>query len=153
MRKRRPAKQDESILRDELFLQPWFLPKPTYLALRRLLPSSQLLKMRYYFDAYGCLKCGDRASLYGSNGFAKVAALSYGLEWLCALRGRFKKIGAKVDRVALRRFISRLHQADLGSPGKGTRAVSGGGTQQVPGGLAIRLGLGERQRSRDKRRR
>jgi hypothetical protein len=30
-----------------------------YEAVRRLLPPSQMLKMRYYFDDYGCLKCGN----------------------------------------------------------------------------------------------
>jgi hypothetical protein len=30
---------------DELFLQPWFLSKATYLEIRRLLPPSQMLKM------------------------------------------------------------------------------------------------------------
>jgi len=33
------------------------LAKP-FFAIRQLLPSAQLLKMRYYFDDYGCLKCG-----------------------------------------------------------------------------------------------
>ncbi len=37
---------------DELFLQPWFLPKPTYLTLKKLLPSSQLAKTPYYFEDY-----------------------------------------------------------------------------------------------------
>lgn len=107
-RKRRSAKQGESILYDELFLQPWFVAKPTYLALRRLLPSSQLLKMRYYFDDYGCLKCGSRVSLYGSNGLCKGCSIIVrGRVALCLAR-RFKKVGAKVDGVALRRFIRRL---------------------------------------------
>jgi hypothetical protein len=108
MRKRGPAQQHESVLRDELFLQPWFLPKPAYLALRRLLPSSQLLKMRYYFDDYGCLKCGNRASLYGTNGLCKGCRIVIRARVALCLARRFKKIGTRVDRAALRRFIRQL---------------------------------------------
>ena len=35
---------------DELFLQPWFLPRPVSEKIRKLLPSSQFQKMRYHFD-------------------------------------------------------------------------------------------------------
>ena len=43
--------------------------EPTFLAIRRLLPSSQLLKMRYYYEDYGGLKCGKANVAYRSNGF------------------------------------------------------------------------------------
>lgn len=111
MRKRRSTKQNNSILRDELFLQPWFLPKPTYLTLRKLLPSSQLLKMRYYFDDYGCMKCGDRAALYASNGLCKGCSIIVRARIALCLARRFKKVGTRMDRVALRRFINELHQS------------------------------------------
>src|SRR5579864_927937 len=100
------------LVHDELFLQPWFLPKPTYLTLRRLLPSSQLLKMRYYFDDYGCLKCGSRASLYGSNGLCKGCSIIVRARVALCLASRFKKIGMKVDRAPLRRFLNRLQNSD-----------------------------------------
>ena len=110
MRKRRSAKKDESILHDELFLQPWFLAKPTYLALRRLLPSSQLLKMRYYFDDYGCLRCGSRVSLYASNGLCKACSIIVRARVALCLARRFKKIGTKVDCAPLRHFLNRLQE-------------------------------------------
>lgn len=52
MKNERGKREGAGLVYDELFLQPWFLPKPTYLALRRLLPSCQMAKMRYYFDDY-----------------------------------------------------------------------------------------------------
>jgi hypothetical protein len=48
-----------TILHDEVFMQPWFIPKPIYMTIRRLLPNPHLMKMRHYFDDYGCLRCGE----------------------------------------------------------------------------------------------
>ena len=93
---------------DELFLQPWFLPKATYLTLKKLIPSSQLAKMRYYFDDYGCLKCGSRTALYGSNGMcSRCSIIVRGRIALC-LKKRFRKIGVKANHAPLRRYIQRL---------------------------------------------
>lgn len=35
----RGQKQALAILDDEVFMQPWFVPKPIYLAIRRLVPT------------------------------------------------------------------------------------------------------------------
>jgi hypothetical protein len=93
---------------DELFLQPWFLPKPTYLKLRRLLPSSQLLKMRYYFEDYGCLKCGSREGFYASNGMCKPCSIVIRNRVVLSLARRFRKIGAEVNIGPIKRFKNRL---------------------------------------------
>jgi ribosomal protein L40E len=98
------------LIYDELFLQPWFLPKPTYLALRRLLPSSQMAKMRYYFEDYGCLKCGGRDSLYASNGMCKRCSMVVRGRIVLSLKRRFQRVGAKVDRKLARRCLARLRQ-------------------------------------------
>jgi hypothetical protein len=58
-----------AILHDEVFMQLWFIPKPIYLAIRRLLPNIHLMKMRHYFDDYRCLRCGDSDAVYGASGF------------------------------------------------------------------------------------
>lgn len=99
------------LLYDELFLQPWFLPKQTYLAMRRLLPSSQLSKMRYYFQDYGCLKCGNRHALYASNGLCKRCGIVVRARIVLALKRRFRKIGARVDRNTLSKYLSHLQKA------------------------------------------
>jgi hypothetical protein len=93
---------------DELFLQPWFLPEPIYLEVRRLLPSSQLLKMRYYFDDYGCLKCGSRSSLYGSNGMCKRCNIVVRGRIILSLKRRFRRIGTEVGRAPIRKYMTRL---------------------------------------------
>jgi hypothetical protein len=93
---------------DELFLQPWFLPKATYLKLKTLLPSSQLAKMRYYFEDYGCLKCGSRTALYGSNGMCFGCSFVVRGRIAICLKKRFRKIGVKVGRGPLQRYEDRL---------------------------------------------
>ena len=60
---------DSELTKDAIFLQPWFLPVEVYRAIRRVLPYIHLFKMRYYFEDYGCLKCGKKNALYQSNGF------------------------------------------------------------------------------------
>jgi hypothetical protein len=96
---------------DELFLQPWFLPKQTYLMLKKLIPSSQLAKMRYYFDDYGCLKCGSRTALYGSNGMCSECSIIVRGRIAICLKKRFRKIGVKVERGPLKRYARRLARA------------------------------------------
>ena len=49
-------------------LQPWFLDRRACCAIKRLIPSVHLSKMRYYFEDYGCLRCGSKTRPYASNG-------------------------------------------------------------------------------------
>ncbi len=56
----------------ETALQPWFLPKVLSWKIRRMLPNDYWRKMRYYFDDYGCLRCGRKSVPYGVNGFCRV---------------------------------------------------------------------------------
>jgi hypothetical protein len=108
MRKSKSVKEKSKLFYDELFLQPWFLPKPTYLTLRRLLPSSQLAKMRYYFEDYGCLKCGGRNGLYASNGMCNGCSIIVRSRVVLCLARRFRKIGVQVDKGPIKRFQNRL---------------------------------------------
>jgi hypothetical protein len=93
---------------EELFLQPWFIPKPTYLAIRRLLPSCQLAKMRLYFDDYGCLKCESRKAIYGSNGLCQRCSIIVRSRVVLSLNRRFKKIGVEVEKRPVHRYLSRI---------------------------------------------
>ena len=56
---------------DPVFMLPWFLPKQTYLAVRRILPNIHIAKMRYYFEDYGCMRCERRDVLYRTNGLCE----------------------------------------------------------------------------------
>lgn len=78
---------------DEVFLQPWFVPKKTFLTMRSLLPNCHLMKFKFYFQDYGCLRCGRRDQIYGSN--ALCERCNHIVRWrlIFCLRRRFKKIG------------------------------------------------------------
>ena len=92
-------------LDDEIFLQPWYLPRETFLAIRELLPSAQLLKMRYYFDDYGCLKCGKLDVGYSSNGMCARCAIVVRSRVVASLRRRFEKIGVAIKDRPIQVFL------------------------------------------------
>jgi hypothetical protein len=78
---------------DEVFLQPWYLPREVYLEIRRILPNIHLSKMRFYFEDYGCLKCGTRDSLYGSNGFCERCNVLIRGRVVRSMKRRLRKVG------------------------------------------------------------
>ena len=90
---RASAPSEVLALNDEVFLQPWFVPKDVYLEIRRLLPNIHLTKMRYYFEDYGCLKCGDRKHLYGSNGLCERCSVLIRGRVARSLKRRLKAVG------------------------------------------------------------
>ena len=55
-------------LLNDVFLQPWFVGLETASAIRRLLPRDYFLRMRLYFDKWGCLICNKNNREYGANG-------------------------------------------------------------------------------------
>jgi hypothetical protein len=82
------TKRDRELL-DATFLQPWFLPQSTALAIRRLLPPEHRHRMRFYFDDYGCLKCGKTNVTYGSNGLCKLCMQQVKLRLFFAVKRRW----------------------------------------------------------------
>jgi hypothetical protein len=81
-------------LNEEIFLQPWFIPRHIYLEIRKLLPNIHLMKMRHYFEDYGCLKCGDRRVIYGANGLCERCTVLIRGRVVRALKRRLKAVGA-----------------------------------------------------------
>ena len=100
---------------DELFLQPWFVSKPAYLAIRQILPPSQMLKMRYYFEDYGCLRCGELKALYCSNGLCRSCSVIIRARVILALKRRFKKVGVRVAKEPLERHLATLFNRKPGA--------------------------------------
>jgi len=88
---------DAELTKDAIFLQPWFLPKEVYLEIRRLLPYIHLLKMRYYFDDYGCLKCGKKNALYQSNGLCETCGVTIRQRMKQCLIRRLKEVGVETS--------------------------------------------------------
>lgn len=88
---------DEELTKEAIFLQPWFLPIEIYRAIRRLLPYIHLFKMRYYFEDYGCLKCGKKNVMYQSNGLCESCGVVIRYRVKQALMRRLKKAGVKAN--------------------------------------------------------
>jgi hypothetical protein len=78
---------------EDIFLQPWYMPKPVSLQMRKILPSIHLAKMRYYFDDHGCLRCERRNILYGSNGMCENCSVIVRGRLANCLEKRLKHVG------------------------------------------------------------
>ena len=82
---------------EDIFLQPWYMPKPVSLQMRKILPSVHLAKMRYYFDDHGCLRCERRDILYGSNGMCENCSVIVRGRLANCLKKRLKHVGVIED--------------------------------------------------------
>lgn len=81
--------RQEKDLLDDIFLQPWFLPRRTAFAIKRLLPLEHRHRMRFFFDDYGCLKCEKKGVTYGSNGLCKACMQQIKLRLFLAVKRRW----------------------------------------------------------------
>jgi ribosomal protein L40E len=104
----RSAKPTVGSPEDEFFLQPWFISKAEYAAIRRSVSPTQILKMRYYFDDYGCIRCGDRNAIYGSNGLCRKCSIVIRARLALALKRRFRKVGFRVSRGPFDRYLRSI---------------------------------------------
>lgn len=82
------TRHDRNLLED-IFLQPWFLPRDTAFAIKRILPPEHRHKMKFYFDDYGCLRCKKRQITYGSNGLCKPCMQEVKLKLFFAIKRRW----------------------------------------------------------------
>jgi hypothetical protein len=82
------TKQEKELL-DDIYLQPWFLPKDTAFAVRRMLPPGYRHRMKFYFEDYGCMRCGKKNVTYGSNGLCKLCAQQVKLKLFFAIKRRW----------------------------------------------------------------
>jgi hypothetical protein len=81
--------ENEQLLTD-VFLQPWFLPQRNAIRIRGMVPQTHKHKMLFYFEDYGCLKCGKKGVRYGSNAMCKLCVQSVKLKMLFAIKRRWK---------------------------------------------------------------
>jgi|SRR5580658_7003986 predicted amidophosphoribosyltransferase len=68
------AERPPKPLSAEIFLQPWFVSAEIAKSIRRLLPVIHFHKMRFYFDDWGCMRCGKKNVMYGANGMCRRCA-------------------------------------------------------------------------------
>lgn len=98
---------------DEIFLQPWFMPKKIFLQIRTLLPSAQLARMKYYFEDYGCLRCARSNVVYRGNGLCQECSVVVRCRLLRALTRRFKKVGVAIPNEPILKFLGLKKMAQV----------------------------------------
>ena len=85
------TKRDRELL-DDVFLQPWFLPRDLAFAIRRMLPPEHRHRMRFFFDDYGCMRCGTKDAPYGSNALCKLCMQEVKLKLFFAIKRRWTAV-------------------------------------------------------------
>jgi hypothetical protein len=113
---------------DSLTLQPWFVPRSTFVTIARLVPREYLLRMRDYFDRYGCMHCKSRTKPYGSNGMCKLCIHEISRRIRRCWKRRVKKLNAEGRNHEIREIVSNAKIAhdllrDL-APSKQNRKAS-----------------------------
>jgi hypothetical protein len=63
------------------------------------------MKMRYYFDDYGCLRCGKSNVIYRANGLSEGCTVVVRRRILRAFKKRFRKIGVPLDEKPVAKFV------------------------------------------------
>jgi hypothetical protein len=53
------------------FFPPWFLTKDVMRRIEALLPYFYHMRFRFYFDRYGCVRCGRKKVVYCCSGLCK----------------------------------------------------------------------------------
>jgi hypothetical protein len=74
---------------DGAVFHPWFLPRSTFRSMVKLVPREYLMKMRDYFDRYGCMRCEKRDVTYGQNGMCRPCCSEVGRRLRRCLKARF----------------------------------------------------------------
>jgi hypothetical protein len=94
---RSSVRRSASVRDDDIFPQPWYMPKAVSLQMRKILPSIHLAKMRYYFDDHGCLRCERRDILYRSNGMCENCSVVVRGRLANCLKRRLRNVGVVED--------------------------------------------------------
>lgn len=93
------------------FFPPWFIEKKVLKKIRSMIPDYYHKRLRYYFDSFGCIRCGRKDVIYSCGG------LCLGCQW--TINNRLKKsdeemkqhYGAKVWRLPSAHFLKRYATA------------------------------------------
>lgn len=114
------SKHSQRFTSDELWFQPWFLPGRIAFAIRSIAPPDYHLKMRYFFDDYGCIVC-KKDHNYGSNGMCVNCYRQVRKRLSRSVRRRLKPLSERRFDLGLIRQ-ARLAEKLLESFTKGHRA-------------------------------
>jgi len=83
------GRERDVLTREAALFHPWFLPRPAWRTIIEVVPREYLMKMRDYFDRYGCISCKRRDRIYGANGMCKPCFAEVGRRLRRCLKRRF----------------------------------------------------------------
>lgn len=94
---------------DESLLLPWFLSKRASLAIRSNVPKHYQIRMRNYFDDYGCLRCGTHRGQHKGNGLCNRCS---GMILSRLKRGYERRARPKLSHYA-KNLLNNAHGAEM----------------------------------------
>jgi hypothetical protein len=106
------------VVRGDVILQPWFLPRSATDAVMKLLPPHYLKKMRDCFDRFGCMKCERKGIIYGGNGLCVPCHRRFALRLRRCAKRRAKEnekdaVSNSLDQFTMNAQIARDLLSDL----------------------------------------
>ena len=69
------SRKPRRLRKEEMVLQPWFLPARVTRIIRWLVPADYRKRLHDYFDDYGCMRCSRLDVRYKSNGMCQHCLL------------------------------------------------------------------------------
>jgi hypothetical protein len=102
------AKRRDKIKDDDSLLLPWFLTRRATMAIRSNVPRNYQLRMRNYFDDYGCLRCGTHRGQHRGNGLCHRCS---GLVLARLKRSYQRRARPRISHYA-KVLLNRAHEAE-----------------------------------------
>jgi hypothetical protein len=102
------AKRRDKIEDGESLLLPWFLTKRATLAIRSNVPKHYQIRMRNYFEDYGCLRCNTHRGQHKGNGLCHRCS---GLILARLKRGYERRERPKLSHYA-KVLLNKAHDAE-----------------------------------------
>jgi hypothetical protein len=123
---------------NSVIFQPWFVPRSTFLTIARLIPREYGMRMRDYFNRYGCMHCHTRTRQYGSNGMCGPCHSEVSRRLRRCWKRRLKLLNEQARKHQIRHIVTNAKNArellqDLIPPKLPKRA------RRFPGNPAIDL--------------
>lgn len=96
----------------DVFLEPWFLSFEIARAVQRLIPRKYSRRMRWFFDDFGCIRCGEKKTGYGGNGFCVNCRCTIVSCVVRSIQKRAKGLNDRGTPVFSRSSIRRIEVAE-----------------------------------------
>lgn len=122
------------ISKEELALQPWFLPARISRKVRWLLPPDFRQRLRDYFIDYGCMRCDRKDVSYKSNGMCRKCLM---LVFDRLQRSEVRRSATRLQRRYGHEFVAKAKEAQKLLRGISRHGIAAPRRPQIK---AVRLG-------------